>query len=124
MNEDTLLYRQVHPRFIQQNRVTSQAFQPSSKDAWLLSVYDGDQIEAEEAWQHYTNALLLQSAGAVAVMVAECNKLQLPVVLDGIPYPEHAYIDFSGHGRRARANKAKQLRVLANDRGWQYVPTT
>ena len=123
MNDDTLLYRQVHPSFIQQNRVTSQAFQPSSEDAWLLSVYDGDQIEAEEAWQHYTEALRLQSAGVAAVTVSECNELQLPAVLDGIPYSEHAYIDFSGHGRRARTNKAKRLRAMANSRGWQYGPT-
>ena len=122
MNDDTLLYRQVHPRFVQQNRVTSQAFQPNSNDANLLSVYDGDQIEAADAWEHYTVVQQLPSAGVVAVTVSECSGLQLPVVLDGIPYSEHAYIDCSGYGRRARSNKAKRLRSLANRRGWQYVP--
>ena len=122
MNDHTLLYRQIHPNFVQQNRATSQAFQPNSSDANLLSVYDGDQIEAAEAWEHYTSVQLRSSAGVTAVTVSECSRLQLPVVLDGIPYPEHAYIDFSGYGRRARTSKAKQLRALANARGWQYRP--
>ena len=122
MNDDTLLYRQIHPDFVQQNQVTSQAFRPNSNDANLLSVYDGDQIGPAEAWEHYTVTQRLPSAGVAAVTVSECSGLQLPVVLDGIPYPEHAYIDFSGYGRRARTNKAKQLRSFANARGWQHIP--
>ena len=122
MNDVTLLYRQGHPDFVHQNQVTSQAFRPNSNDANLLSVYDGDQIGPAEAWEHCTVEQRLPSAGVAAVTVSECSGLQLPVALDGIPYPEHAYIDFSGHGRRARTNKAKRLRAFANARGWQYGP--
>ena len=39
MNENTLLLRQIHPAFIQQNTITSQAFRPTPKDEKLLSVF-------------------------------------------------------------------------------------
>ena len=52
MNNETLLLRQIHPSFIQAGHITSQAFRPTPKDQNKLSVYDGDQISAEDAWQH------------------------------------------------------------------------
>ena len=42
MTPDTLLLRQIHPGFIQGGRVTSQAFRPTPKDEFLLSVDNGD----------------------------------------------------------------------------------
>ena len=122
MNANTLLYRQVHPRFVRDDRATSQAFQPNRNDAGLLSVYDGDQVAADAAWIHYTSIQRRESAGVVAVTVSECNGLQLPVTVDGAPYPEHASIDFRAFGGNALLNKAKLLRGLANARGWQYRP--
>ena len=53
MNSQTLLLRQIHPSFIQQGRVTSQAFRPTPKDEMKLSVYDGDQMTPEEAFEHF-----------------------------------------------------------------------
>ena len=47
MTGTTLLLRQIHPSFVQDGRVTSQAFRPTPKDESLLSVYDGDQITPE-----------------------------------------------------------------------------
>ena len=72
MNSETLLLRQVHPSFVQNGRITTQAFTPTLRDQNRLSVYDGDLIEAEPAWIHYTSILDLQSIGVVAVTVAEC----------------------------------------------------
>ncbi len=71
MNDGTLLLRQVHPTFVQQGRMTSQVFKPTTKDNNELSVYDGDQITADAAWRHYTEKLHLSSTGVVAVAVAE-----------------------------------------------------
>ena len=122
MNEDTRLYRQIHPSFIQQSRPTSQAFMPTRSDR-KLSVYDGDQVTAEASFQHYTGAMGLESAGVGAVTVAECSGLQLPVIADGIPFPEHASVDFSAlESWRQIATKAKLLRAAANARGWQFRP--
>ena len=85
MNDGTLLLRQVHPTFVQQGRITSQVFKPSTKDNNELSVYDGDQISADAAWRHYTEDLHLASAGVVAVAVAECVEMasRRALILDG-----------------------------------------
>jgi len=120
MNADTLLHRQVHPSWAQQDRVTSQVFRPTPKDEKRLSVYDGDQITAEAAWNHYTNDLGHVSAGVLAVTVAECVTQQLPVVPDPAPFPEHVLIDFTGLAESEIKQKAKHLRGAAQRRGWQY----
>ena len=54
MTGDTLLLRQIHPSFVQDGRVTSQAFRPTPKDDAQLSAYDGDQITPVAAWLNYT----------------------------------------------------------------------
>ena len=120
MNSETLLLRQVHPSFVQNGRITSQAFTPTLRDQNRLSVYDGDLIEAEPAWIHYTSILGLQSNGVVAVTVAECVGNGLAARSDPIDYPEHALIDFSGlRGNRIRA-LARVLRLAAEKRGWLF----
>ena len=68
MNNDTLLLRQVHPSWIQNGRVTSQAFTPTPKDNGHLSSYDGDMISAEAAWRHYTNKLGYESSGGFRIL--------------------------------------------------------
>ena len=123
MNRDALLFRQIHPNFIDRGgRVTSQAFKPSPKDGNRLSVYDGDQITAEDAWRHYVCVLNNASTGVMAVTVAECHDQDLRPEHDPDPYPEHAVIDFSGLSRRCIRSTAKKLTECANRRGWQYGP--
>ena len=53
----------------------------------MLSVYDGDQITAANAFAHYTQTLKLESSGVMAVSVTECNELALPVRPDPAPLP-------------------------------------
>lgn len=117
MNDTTLLLRQVHPSFVQHGRVTSQAFRPTPKDENKLSTYDGDQIDPEAAWTHYTSALGFNSHGVMAVSFVECP---LPVVPDPDPFPEHVVIDFSGLNRKAAEDAAKHLRAMATARGWLF----
>ena len=120
MNDETLLLRQIHPAFVQGNRVSSQAFRPTPKDEQRLSVYDGDQIEPQDAYEHYTISLGLRSVGVMGVSVAECGKLELPAHPDPEPFPEHAVIDFSAFNKNATEKKAKLLRAKAVARGWLY----
>ena len=120
MNDETLLLRQVHPGFVRNERVTSQAFTPRSSDGNRLSVYDGDQIQPEAAWRHYTTQQSLESAGVMAVTLAECEASDLPARSDPDPFPEHAVIDFSLLGRNAISRAAKRLRDAATRRGWCY----
>jgi hypothetical protein len=62
VTDETVLFRQIHPIFVQNDRVTSQAFRPTQKDEGKLSVYDGDMISSEDSWKHHTG-LGLESAG-------------------------------------------------------------
>ena len=127
MNDATLLYRQIHPDFVQRiaqtgvERATSQAFLPASDGK--ISVYDGDQISAVASWTHYTQTLRVQSSGVMAVTPAECHRLGLPTIPDGVPFPEHASIDCREvASRRQIASHAKRLRAAANARSWQFRP--
>jgi hypothetical protein len=120
VTSDTLLYRQVHPSFIQNGRPTSQVFRPTPKDENKLSVYDGDKIQAKASWEHYTGSLGLPSAGVMAVTTSECVLQSLVVVADGISYPEHCTVNFSGLDRKATEKVAKILVESAIQRGWQY----
>jgi hypothetical protein len=120
MTDETLLLRQINPSWVQQDRVTSQAFRPTPKDERLLSAYDGDMITPERSWDHYTSQLGYKSVGVMAVSVIECKEHELAVRNDPKPFPEHAVIDFTGLGTNQIEKKSKQLRVVAESRGWQY----
>ena len=122
MNQDTLLYRQVHPNFIRGGETTSQAFTPTPKDNNRLSVYDGDMISAAAAWEHFTGVLGFKSGGVMSVSVAECQAIELSVFPDPTDFPEHALIEFGGLTKRQVTTKAKQLREYANARGWLFRP--
>jgi len=120
MNSETLLHRQVHPSWVQQGPVTSQVFRPTPKDSGRVSVYNGALIDAREAWEHFTTKLGFASVGSIAVTVNECEQLDLMVEADGIPFPEHAFIDFAGHSKNQILKRADRLAVAAAKRRWQY----
>jgi len=120
MNQETLLLRQVHPKWIQQGRITSQVFKPTPKDKKKLSVYDGDMIGPENAWEHYTEKLDFESVGVMAVTVSECNKYDLQAKSDPTPFKEHAVIDFTEITENQIIKKSKRLKALAIIRGWLY----
>lgn len=124
MKEDTPLLRQVHPSFIQDGRVSSQAFRPTPKDDKKLSVYDGHAIAAPDAFEHYTKSLNQSSVGVMAVTCQECAQLELEAMDDPLEnFPEHAVIDFSPYGTNATEKKAKILRKRAEERDWLFSNT-
>jgi hypothetical protein len=120
MTGSTLLYRQVHPSWVQLGRVTSQVFRPTPKDQKKLSAYDGDQITASDAWRHFTSVLGFASVGVLAVSTDECRALGLAATPDPAPFPEHVLIDFTPYTENEIKSKAKQLRAHADLRGWQF----
>ncbi len=124
MTANTLLFRQIHPSFVQNGRVTSQPFRPTPKDESLLSVYDGDLISPEKSWFHFTTKLAQQSVGTMAVSVGECAGENLPSRPDPNAFPEHAVIDFSGLSDKECRTKSKKLQANALERGWCYLTVT
>jgi len=126
MTGETLLWRQIHPSFVQDGYPTSQAFRPTPKDQSKLSCYDGDQIEAEASFVHYTVTWQLASAGTMALTVDECSVEGLPSHPDPLgDCPEHTVVDFTGLSDKECYRKSKKLQAKAHDRGWQYqAPAT
>jgi len=120
LNQDTLLLRQINPGFVQNGRVTSQAFRPTPKDENLLSVYDGDLISPEESYEHFVGQPNCRSVGVQAVSLSECTSLELDTRPDPEPFPEHAVIDFSNLSSNQINKKAKRLQRKAQDRGWLH----
>jgi hypothetical protein len=121
MNVASKLHRQVNPAWVQQGRVTSQAFKPTPKDNRRLSVYDGELIRADDAWTHYTNSLGLTSFGVLSVTVGECQSLELSAEPDPEQFREHAVIIFGEYSNSQMERKSKQLRACAVERGWEFL---
>jgi hypothetical protein len=120
MTLETPLLRQVNPSFVQEGRVTSQVFRPTQKDQDALSVDNGDMISPQDAWQRFVDQPKCRSAGVLAVCKKECDDQELPVAEDGVPFPEHCSIDFTGFTKSETERKAKILKTLAERRGWLY----
>lgn len=121
MNDDNLLYRQIHPSWITEGEVGSLAFRPSKKDEGKLSVHDGEQVEAIDSWSHYTRVENFESVGVMAVTVGECKSLGLSVnPAPKLLTPFHCEIDFTEFSGNQRKIKSQQLADFAKKRGWQY----
>lgn len=129
MTDKTLLHRQVHPTWIQNNIVseqaffaTSQTFLPTPKDEGNLSVYNGEKFSAESSYDHFTREFAGISAGVLSVSVSEVNSIgDLASGENNYPFDGHSYIDFNNvSSKGAIKKKSQKLRDFAIDRGWQY----
>ena len=123
MTGETLLLRQIHPSFVQNGRVTSQAFRPTPKDENQLSVDNGDLISPEASWMRFSAQRDCTSAGVMAVSAEECAKCAVLIVEDGDPYPEHCHLDFAPFSRKQVEKIGKKFSDHAHKRGWVYEST-
>ena len=132
--QDDLLYRQVHPSHAPDGVPSSQAFNPTPKDACKLSVDDSRVVTAEESWKHFTRNLGFRSCGTWAVSFGE---IESPVGLSlrhdpvessenaMLNNPAHCLIDFSGLATKGeRKRRAQQLAIHAAARRIQFQPTS
>ncbi|SDZ91553.1 hypothetical protein SAMN05660909_00123 [Chitinophaga terrae (ex Kim and Jung 2007)] len=129
MEKDILLFRQIHPSFVQNNGVsnqafvTSSAFKPTPKDDNKLSVYNSAFFDAKQAFEHYVKSN--KSYGVLAVSVDDCESEELLCIDDNHPFEGHASIDYSRHPSNSRKEKiAKRIRDKAMIRKWQYTLAT
>lgn len=127
-DQDELLLRQVHPNFIREFRVTSQAFLPTEKDDKKLSVNRSSMISAHEAFDLHTKGKNLKSIGVWGVTVEEVSMIDsLSIESDPVEVPvqdkSHSLINFSKLSSESRIKAtAKQLTAKARDRDCLYKP--
>lgn len=126
MSPETILFRQVHPNFVDADGLlTSQAFMPFPKDDGGLSVYDGDQISAVASHEHYTGTLGNVSESVWGVTNSEATALELTARPDELPdFPSHALIDFGAKPEKECRKCAKKLKSAALARGLLYRPAS
>ncbi len=99
-DEDEILLRQVHPAWIQEGRITSQAFRPTLKDQNKLSVNRDSKTSPEDAYRLYTEERKLSSSGVWGVSVGEIREIgdlhiQQDPLNTPVNDPSHCLIDFS-----------------------------
>ncbi len=125
---DELLHRQVHPTFLQNGRVSSQAFRPTPKDEGMLSVSRGSMTTAEDAYVLYTGDKGLESAGVWSVTVSECGTVDLKAfhdpLTDPVPDSAHSFVDFRDVGTSKAEKCSKRLAAFARARGCQHAPAS
>lgn len=126
MSPDTILLRQVHPSFVDDEGVpTSQAFLPFPNDEGELSVYDGDQITAADSHAHYTGTLGNESDSVWGIAISEVEAVGLSARPDVLPdFPSHALIDFGGRGGKESRKCAKRLKLAAIEKGLLFRPAS
>lgn len=120
MSNETLLYRQVHPGWVIDDAVSSQAFRPTPKDEKKLSVYDSNEFSAMDSFNHFTNDQGLDSAGVLGVTHSEFENEQLPRIPDDTHFKGHVLVDYSAYSKGQIEKKAKRIRDIAFKRDWVY----
>lgn len=118
-----LLHRQVHPTFVCEGRLSSQAFKPSSKDAGQLSVSRGSLAAAKLAYERYIARQRL-SCGVWSVTVDECIQAGVSTYDDPLTDDDaHALIDFASLPSKTQwARVSDKLAAFARTRGCQHTP--
>ena len=124
MKDETSLYRQIHPNNVQDGEPTSVEFRPKESDEGFLSTYNGELIDAEGSHSHYTAELKLLSCGAMSIIVSECIAEGLQADANGVPFKEHAQVDFNGNDKKKIRSLSKTLQACALKRGWQFRATS
>jgi hypothetical protein len=121
-----MLLRQIHPSWIHDGRVASQAFRPTPKDEGLLSVSRGTLTSPESAFRLHTEVKRLPSVGVWGVSVAEAGLAKLVAYADpetgAVEDPAHAVVDFRPLGSNAAERASKILAAKARERGPLFEP--
>ncbi|MDP9411694.1 MAG: hypothetical protein M3P70_14610 [Actinomycetota bacterium] len=127
---DELLWRQVHPTWVEDGIPTSQAFKPATADEDKPSVARSSVHTAEEAYRWHTETAERKSVGTWGVEVGECViEARLRVVDDSRAQdapptrsPAHAYLDFRSHTKGEVKLAGAALLAAALRRGQVYAP--
>lgn len=120
---DEVLFRQIHPNFIQDGEPASDRFKPQPNDAGLMSLDRGSLTTAAASHALYTSTGR-QSAAVFGVTVGEfqaetvpCQDDPLAATATAPANPAHALADYTGHADKAQKNISKRLKRKAVARG-------
>jgi hypothetical protein len=119
-----LQWRQVHPRFVDVDVVSEQAFVGTSDDRERVSTARASKTTAANAHAYFVTVLGRSSAGTWAVSVAEiagslCRAVDDEACHD-VETPAHSYIDLRGLSKPERRQARAELATAANARGRQH----
>jgi hypothetical protein len=121
-NPIELLHRNVHPQFILDDRITSQAFLLKKEDLGKLSVQQNSKASAKVAYERYT-ALGYESVGVWSVTIAECDEFDLKAYDDPIDKDDsHSIVDLTAYTFKQARKHTDKFSRKARDRGCQYSP--
>lgn len=120
-DENIVLFRQIHPSFIQDGIPTSQSFVPTPKDEGKLSVDQSNLVSAEIAFNQYIGKGR-QSTAVYGVSVFEFGVQSIDCFPDPIETLEevnhsHAYANYAPYLNNEQKNKAKRIKQNALARG-------
>jgi hypothetical protein len=121
IEDGTFIHRQIHPSWLQDGKVTSQAFSATKKDEGKLSVDHGGMVLPKEAFDLHTQSGL-KSLGVLSLTFAEIRSQNLGVIHDREGRASHCHIPVTELSNKERKTIAKVLRGIAVERGWQYGP--
>jgi hypothetical protein len=122
-DENEVLFRQIHPTFIQDGQPSSQPFAPTPKDANRLSVDRSSLTTAADSHAlftgngHASEAVYGVSVGEFGQADLPCHSEPLPATETEPENPAHAYADFAAHALNQQKNRAKRLKQHAIARG-------
>ena len=125
-DDEEVLFRQVHPRFMQGDAPSSQSFMPTPKDDNKLSVDRSALTTAKDSHGLYTGNGF-ESVAVYGLTVGEFREQEIPCIgnpldaSDGIAAnPAHALADYEAHAPSRQKTKAKRLKQKALARGRLY----
>ena len=122
-DDDEVLFRQMHPSFVQAGEPSSQPFAPTPKDDNKLSV-DREALTTAAASHalftgngHASAAVYGVSVGEFVGEALPCRSDPLAATATQAENPAHAYADYAAHVPAQQKNRAKRLKRYALARG-------
>lgn len=123
LDEDEVMFRQIHPSSLQNGEPASDRFRPYASDGHLMSVDRSALITAEQSHSLYTSTGR-KSAAVFGVSVREFGDEAIDCLSDPLEKtelepanPSHALADYTKHSASQQKLIAKRLQRLAVNRG-------
>lgn len=116
---DEVQFRQVNPRWMEEDGPSRLAFLPTKKDDGKLSLDRSASTTAKQSYDDF-RALGLNSDGVFGLTPGECEENPHPVECFASPLdnnPHHSHAEFNGLTNSQRKAKSQELRRRAISRG-------